>query len=88
MRLAKTGLNSEVVLISSGLNSDILLYVSLLYSHIFRCFIRVNTLFLLFPFIALESAFKMASMQVLFSSVSFCVTMLTDLLKWTVIELY
>ena len=62
--------------------------MSLLYFHTFSCFIMVNTSFLLFLFITVERAFKMASIQVLFHSVSLCVTALTDLLKWTVIELY
>ena len=58
----------------------------LLYSHIFSCFITVNTLFLLFSFLTVESTFKMASIQ--FNSVSLCVTTLTVLLTWTVIELH
>ena len=39
--------------------------MSLLYSRIFSCFIKVNTLFLLFSFITVESVFKMAAIQVL-----------------------
>ena len=39
--------------------------MSLLYPRIFSCFITVNTLFLLFSFITVESAFKMAAIQVL-----------------------
>ena len=62
--------------------------MSLLYSRIFNCFITVNTLFLLFSFITVESAFKMASIQVLFNSVSLCVSMLNDLITWSVTELY
>ena len=62
--------------------------MSLLYSHIFSRFITVITLFLLFSFIAVESGFKMASIQVLFNSISLCVTTLTDPLEWTVIDLY
>ena len=52
------------------------------------CFVTVKSEFLLFLFITIESAFKMAHMKVLFNSVSLCVTMLTDPLTWTVIELY
>ena len=62
--------------------------MSLLYSCIFSCFIMVNTLFLLFAFITVESTFKMVSMQVLFSSMSLCVTTLTEPLAQTVTELY
>ena len=61
--------------------------MSLLYSRIFSCFIRVNTLFLLFSFITVEGAFKMAAVQVLFNAISFCVTTLTDLKRWIVIEM-
>ena len=61
--------------------------MSLLYSHIFSCFITVNTLFLLFSVITVESASKMAAKQVLFNSISSCVTTLTDLKRWIVIEL-
>ena len=62
--------------------------MSLLYSHIFSCSIRVNTLFLLFSVITVESAFKIAAIQVLFNATSLCVTTLTDLKRWIVIELY
>ena len=62
--------------------------MSLLYCRIFSCFIRVNTLFLLFSFITVESAFKMAAIQVLFYAVSLCVTTLTDLKSWIVTEMY
>ena len=62
--------------------------MSVLYFRIFSCFIMVNTLFLLFSFITVESAFKMAAIQVLFNSTSLCVTTLTDLKRWIVIELY
>ena len=62
--------------------------MSLLYSRIVSCFITINTLFLLFSFIAVESAFKMAAIQVLFNSIRLCVTTLTDLKRWIVIELY
>ena len=48
----------------------------------------VNTLFLLFSFITVKSDFKMAAIQVLVNSISSCVTMLTDLKRWIVIELY
>ena len=48
----------------------------------------VHTLFPLFSFIAVESAFKMVAIQVLFNSISLCVTTLTDLKRWIVIELY
>ena len=60
--------------------------MSLLYSRIFSCFITVNTLFLLFSFITVESAFKMASIQVLFNSIGLCGTTLTDPLAWSAIE--
>ena len=55
--------------------------MSLLYSRIFSGFITVtiNSLFLLFSFITVESAFKMAAIQVLFNAISVCVTTLTDL---------
>ena len=43
--------------------------MSLLYSRIFSCFIFVNTLFLLSPFITVESAFEVAFIQVLFKSI-------------------
>ena len=43
--------------------------MSLVYSRIVSCFITVNTLFLLFSFITVESAFKMAAIQVLFNSI-------------------
>ena len=62
--------------------------MSLLYSHIFSCFIRVNTLFLLFSVITVEGTFKMAAIQVLFNATSLSVTTLTDLKRWIVIELY
>ena len=62
--------------------------MSLPYSRILSGLITVNTLFLLFSFIIVESAFKMAPIQVLFYSISLCVTTLTDPLAWTVIELY
>ena len=62
--------------------------MSLLYSRIFSCFITVNILFLLFSFIFIKSAFKVAAIQVLFNSTSLCVTTLTDLKRWIVIELY
>ena len=62
--------------------------MSLLYSRTVSCFITVNTLFLLFSFITVESAFKMAAKQVLFNSIRLCVTTLTDLKRWIVIELY
>ena len=62
--------------------------MSLLYSRIFGCFITVNTLFFLFSFTAVKSAFKMASIQVLFNSIGLYVTTLTDPLAWTDIELY
>ena len=61
--------------------------MSLLNSRIFNCFITVNTLFLLFSFITVERAFKMAAIQVLFNLSSSCVTMLTDLKRWIVIGL-
>ena len=38
--------------------------MSLLYSRIFSCFNTVKTLFLLFSFISVESASKMAAIQV------------------------
>ena len=47
----------------------------------------VNTLFLLFSFITIERAFKIAAIQVLCNSTSLCVTTLTDLKRWIVIEL-
>ena len=62
--------------------------MSLLNSRSFSCFITVNTLFLLVSVITVESAFKMAAIQVLFNSVSLCVTTLTDLKRWIVTELY
>ena len=52
--------------------------MSLEYYRILSCFITVNTLFLLFSFIAVESALKMASLQVFFYSISLCVNTLTD----------
>ena len=58
--------------------------MSLLYSHIFSSFI---TLFLLFSVITVESALKMVAIQVLFNATSLCVTTLTDLKRWIVIEL-
>ena len=61
--------------------------MSLLNSHIFGCFITVNNLFLVFSFITVERAFKKAAIQVLCNSTSLCVTMLTDLKRWIVIEL-
>ena len=62
--------------------------MSLLISRIFSCFITVNTLFLLFSFITVERALKMAAIQILCYSTSLCVTTLTDLKRWIVIELY
>ena len=62
--------------------------MSLLHSRIVSCFITVNTIFLLFSFVTVKSDFKMAAIQVLFNSVSLCVTTLTDLKRWIVIELY
>ena len=62
--------------------------MSLLYTRIFSCFIKVNTSFLLFQFISVESAFKMASIKVLLNSIGLCVTTLTDPFTWTVTELY
>ena len=53
--------------------------MSLLNSHIYSCFITVNTLFLLFSFISVERAFKMAAIQDMCKSTSLCVTPLTDL---------
>ena len=61
--------------------------MSLLYSRILAVSFTANTLFLLFLFIAVESAFKMASIQVVFYSIGLCGTALTDPLAWTVIEL-
>ena len=58
------------------------------YSRIFSCFITVNTLFRVFSIITVEGAFKMAAIQVLFDSISLCVTTLTDLKRWNAIELY
>ena len=46
--------------------------MSLLYSRICSCFITVNTLFLLFSYITVESAFKMAAIQVLMSKCLYC----------------
>ena len=50
-------------------------------------FMRSKCLYftLLFSFITVESAFKMASIQVLFNSISLCVTTQTVPLAWTVI---
>ena len=48
----------------------------------------LSRLTLLFSFIAVGSAFNMASIQVLFNSIGLCVTTLTDQLAWTVIERY
>ena len=62
--------------------------MSVLSSRMFSCLITVNTLFLLFSFITVESAFEMAAIQVLFNSISLCVTTLTDLKRWIVVELY
>ena len=62
--------------------------MALLYSRLSSCLITVNNLFLLFSFITVESAFKMAAIEVLFILTSLCVTMLTDLKRWIVIELY
>ena len=62
--------------------------MSRLYSWPFNCFVTINTEFLLFSFNTVESAFKMASIKVLFNSISLCVTTLTESLTWTVIELY
>ena len=45
----------------------------------------VNTSFLLFSFITVDRAFKMAAIQVLFNSTSLYVTTLTDLKRWIVI---
>ena len=42
----------------------------------------------MFSFIIVESVFKMASIQVLFISISLCVTTLTDPSTWTVTGLY
>ena len=61
--------------------------MSLLNSRTFNCFITVNTLFLLFSFITVESAFKMAGIEVLCNSTSLCVTTLTDLKRWIAIEM-
>ena len=62
--------------------------MSLLYSRTVSCFITVNTLFLLFSFITVKSALKMAAIQFLFNSISLCVTTLTDLKRWIVFEQY
>ena len=64
--------------------------MSLLYTRIFSCFIMVNTLFLLYLLVTVESAFKMAAIQVLFNSVRLCITTLTDMTdmrRWIVTEL-
>ena len=54
----------------------------------FLFFYHGKHLFLLFSFIAVESAFKMASIQVLFNLIGLCVTTLIDPLAWIVIEKY
>ena len=61
--------------------------MALLYSRILAV-CHGKYFFLLFSFITAESAFKMASMQGLFTSISLCVTTLIETLTWTVTELY
>ena len=60
----------------------------LLYSRFLVAFSRQMLYFFYFHSKTVESAFKMAAIQVLFNAISLCVTTLTELKRWIVIELY